>query len=346
MKLTIVLPATQYSDDQQKAAFIERALERVRALPGVESAAVANVMPLSGYNAPLEFDVKGRPPARPGDQPSAEFRAVSHSYFRTMCRGRQFTEQEVKQPPQGGAVAIINEALARRYFPNEDPLGKRLALPKDGAGWREIIGVAGDVKHNGVIAEAAPEIYVPTLRSSTGAYDLVIRSAASPAQVAEAVRGQFRELDPNQPLFTVRTLEETVALDLARQRFAAALLGAFAAVGLLLAAIGVYGMMAYSVSRRAREMGVRMALGAQPGNVTRMVLHEGLQLTAIGVAIGLPFALAITQLIKSLLYGVSAADPLTFVGVPLLLTVVATIACWLPARRAAKTDPMTALRRE
>jgi putative ABC transport system permease protein len=349
LKLTVVLPATQYKDDQQKAALIERALERIRTLPGVEAAAVANVTPLSGYNSPTNFDIEGRPPASPGAQPSAEYRAISHDYFRTMGislrRGLPFTEQDVKQSAQGGGVAIINEALARRYFLDEDPLGKRLALAKDGSGWREIIGVAGDVKHAGVIAEAAPEIYAPTLRSLSGAYDLVVRSAAA-AQIAGAVRGQFRELDPNLPLFTVRTLEETVALNLARQRFAVALLGAFAVLGLLLAAVGVYGVMAYSVSRRSREMGIRMALGSQSGDLLRMVLREGLKLTAIGVAIGLPASLAITQLMKNLLYGVSAADPLTFLGVPLLLTVVAMIACWIPAHRAAKTDPMTALRRE
>jgi len=350
LKLTAALPATQYKDDQQKAAIIERALERIRALPGVEAAAVANVTPLSGYNSPINFDIEGRPPAQPGAQLSAEYRAVSHDYFRTMGislrRGRPFTEQDVKQSFQGGNVVIINEALARRYFPDEDPLGKRLALSKDGAGWREIIGVAGDVKHTGVIAETAPEIYAPTLRSASGAYDLVVRSAPPPAQIAGAVRGQFHELDPNLPLFTVRTLEETVALNLARERFAVALLGAFAALGLLLAAVGVYGVMAYSVSRRAREMGVRMALGAQSGDVMRMVLREGLKLTAIGVAIGLPASLAVTQLMKNLLYGVSAADPLTFAGVPLLLAVVSMIACWIPARRASKTDPMTALRQD
>jgi putative ABC transport system permease protein len=263
-----------------------------------------------------------------------------------MRRGRTFTEQEVKQLSQGAGVAIINETLARRYFPDEDPLGKRLALPKDGAGWREIIGVAADVKHTGVIDEAAPEVYEPTLRSVSGGYDLVVRSAAPPAQVAGSVRGQFSELDPNLPIFTVRTLEETIALNLARQRFAVALLGAFAAVGLLLAAVGVYGVMAYSVSRRAREIGIRMALGAQASAVMRMVLREGLKLTALGVAIGLPASLAITQLMKGLLYGVSAADPLTFLGVPLLLAIVAMIACWIPARRAAKTDPMRALRQE
>ncbi len=189
-------------------------------------------------------------------------------------------------------------------------------------------------------------MYAPTLRSATGAYDLVVRSAAAPTQIAGAVRGLFRELDPNLPLFTIRTLDETIALNLARQRFAVALLGAFAAIGLLLAAVGVYGVMAYSVSRRTREMGIRMALGAQSGDVLRMVLREGLKLTAIGVAIGLLAALAITQSMKNLLYGVSVADPLTFAGVPFLLVVVAMIACWLPARRAAKTDPMTSLRQE
>jgi putative ABC transport system permease protein len=350
LKLTVALPATEYAADQQKAAFIERALERFRALPGVESVAAANVTPLSGYYSPLNFDIEGRPPASPGEQPSAEYRTVSHDYFRTMGislrRGRQFTEQDVKQSFQIGGVAVINESLARRYFPDEDPIGKRLALAKDDAGWREIIGVAGDVKHSGLVTEAVPEIYAPTLRNTTGVYDLVVRSASAPTQLISAVRGQFRELDPNLPLFAVRTLEEVIALNLARQRFAIALLGAFAALGLLLAAIGVYGVMAYSVSRRTREMGIRMALGARSGDVQRMVLREGLKLTLIGVAIGLLAALALTQLMKNLLYGVGAADPLTFAGVPLVLAVVAMIACWVPARRAAKTDPMTALRQE
>jgi putative ABC transport system permease protein len=346
LKLTAALPATQYGDDIRKIAFMERALERLKALPGVEAAAAANVTPLTGYAANLPFDIENRPPAQPGEQPNAEYRAVSADYFRAMGmrlrRGRWFTEQDMKQ----GRVAVINEALARRYWPNEDPLGRRLRIAKSDGQWREIIGVVGDIRHTAVEAAPQPELYEPTLRNAAGFYDVVVRSSVAPESLTQAARAEFRNLDPNLPLFTVRTLAETVQINLARQRFAAQLLGAFALLALALAAVGLYGVLSYSVSQRTREIGLRMALGARERDVIRMVLREAMRLALIGTSIGLALALAAGRVMTNLLYGVTAADPLTLAGVIVVLGAVSLLACWLPAHRAAKADPMIALRGE
>ena len=346
LKLTVALPATQYGDDTQKIAFMERALERLKALPGVEAAAAANVTPLNGYAANLPFDIENHPPAQPGEQPNAEYRAVSADYFRalgmSLRRGRWFTEQDVKQ----GRVAVINEALARRYWPNEDPLGRRLRIAKSDGQWREVVGVVGDIRHTAVEAAPQPELYEPTLRNAAGFYDIVIRSSVAPESLTQVARAEFRNLDPNLPLFTVRTLAETAQINLARQRFAMQLLGAFALLALALAAIGLYGVLSYSVSQRTREIGLRMALGARASDVIRMVLREAMRLALIGVGIGLALALAAGRVMTNLLYGVTAADPLTLAGVIVALGAVSLLACWLPASRAAKADPMIALRGE
>jgi putative ABC transport system permease protein len=346
LKLTVALPPTQYTDDAQRIAFMERALERLKALPGVEAVAAANVTPLTGYAANTAFEIENRPPAQPGEQPNAEYRTISADYFRALGmrlrRGRLFTEQDVKQT----RAVIINEALARRYWPNEDPLGKRLLIAKSAGEWREIAGIVGDSKHTAVEAAPQPELYEPTLRNGAGFYDIVMRSAVAPESLTQTARAAFRELDPNLPLFTIRTLNETVQMNLARQRFAMQLLGAFAVLALALAAIGLYGVLSYSVSQRTREIGLRMALGATVGEVLKLVVAQGMRLVGAGVAIGLLTALALTRLMTNLLFGVTATDPLTFAGVALLLALVALVACFIPARRAAKTDPMIALRTE
>jgi len=355
LKLSVSLPPTVYKDDAQKNAFIERALERIKALPGVEAAASANVTPLTGYAANLPFDIENRPPALPGEQPNAEYRAVSADYFRALGmqapRGRGFTEQDVKQSSQSGGGVIINEALAERYWPGEDPLGKRILIAKSnpaqaGGQWREIIGVAGNVRQTGVETAPLPEMYEPTLRNAAGFYDIVVRSSVPPESLTRSVRAEFRELDPDLPLFTIRTLAETVQMNLARQRFAMQLLGAFAALALVLASIGIYGVLAYSVTQRTREIGVRMALGAQPRDVLLQILREAMQWVLAGGLCGLLLALALSRMLANLLFGVTATDPLTFAGVALLLIVVALLACVIPARRAARIDPMIALRQE
>jgi putative ABC transport system permease protein len=350
LKLTVALPPTQYKDEEQKTAFIELALDRIKALPGVEAAAAANVTPLTGYAANLPFDTENRPPALPGEQPNAEYRSVSADYFRTLgilLRGRAFTEYDVKL----SSVAIINEALAERYWPNEDPLGKRILIAKSniapkGGQWREIIGIAGNVKHTGVEAAPLPEMYEPTLRNAAGFYDIVIRSSVSAESLTRSVRAEFRELDRDLPLFTIRTLAETVQINLARQRFAMQLLGAFAGLALVLAAIGIYGVLAYTVAQRTREIGLRMALGAQSSDVLKLILREAMRWVLFGGLFGLAIALALSRVLTKLLYGVKATDPLTFAGVTLLLVIVALVACLIPAWRAVKVDPMVALRAE
>jgi putative ABC transport system permease protein len=355
LKLSVSLPPTEYKDDAQKTAFIERALERIKALPGVEAAAAANVTPLTGYAANFPFEIENRPPALPGEQPNAEYRAVSADYFRALGmrvrRGRGFTENDVKRSPQKAGVVIINEALAARYWPGEEALGQRLLIVKpnldrDGGQWREIVGIVGNVRQAGVEAAPLPEMYEPTLSNAAGFYDLVVRSPVAPESLTRAVRAEFRALDPDLPLFTVRTLAEMVQMNLARQRFAAQLLGAFAALALVLAAVGIYGVLAYSVTERTREIGVRLALGAQRADVLRLILREAMRWVLLGGLCGLAVALALSRVLTGLLYGVTASDPLVFAGVAVLLVAVALVACLVPAWRAAQVDPMAALRRE
>lgn len=346
LKMSVSLPPTVYKDDAQKMVFIERALERIKALPGVEAVAAANVTPLSGYAANLPFEIENRPPALPGEQPNAENRAVSADYFRALGmqvrRGRSFTEFDVKQ----SLSVIINEALAEQYWPGEDPLGKRILISKTNSQWREIVGVAANIRQSGVEAAPLPEMYEPTLRNAAGFYDLVVRSSVAPESLTRSLRAEFRQLDPDLPLFTVRTLAETVQMNLARQRFAMQLLGVFAGLALVLAAIGIYGVLAYTVAQRTREIGLRMALGAQRGDVLRLILREAMRWVLLGGLCGLVVALALSRVLTNLLYGVKATDPLTFASVAVLLVGVALIACLVPAWRAAKVDPMIALRAE
>jgi putative ABC transport system permease protein len=255
-----------------------------------------------------------------------------------LLRGRHFTEQEVSA---GAPVLIVSESLARGVFPNEDPLGQRLLFgPTDPP--REIIGIVGDVSHRGLELRKRPTMYMPM--HATGWKNLVIRTTTDPLSLASAVRREIKALDPDLALAGVKPLEQLVYESVAEPRFRTTLLGLFAAVALLLAAIGLYGVLSYAVIERTREIGIRMALGAQARDVLRLVIGHGIKLALIGVLIGLGAALALTRLMKTLLFDLSATDPLTFGVIALLLTLVALAACWMPARRATKVDPMTALR--
>jgi putative ABC transport system permease protein len=335
-----------YAQPEKKQQFFERLQQRVAALPGVEAVGLITELPLANQSANFKFKVEGRPESAPGQPPDADIRAVNHDYFRAMriplLRGRYFTEADVR----GNAkVVVISDELARLYFAGEDPVGQRLLrgpLGKEEA--LEIIGVVGDVRHRGLDVEFRQTIYAPSL--TLGFTNLVIRTTNDPVSLAAAVRREVAAIDPNQPVANIKTMERWVSESVAQPRFRTLLLGMFSAAALLLAMMGIYGVMSYAVSQRAHELGVRMALGASAGDVLKLVIREGMRLAGAGMAIGLVASLALTRLIKDLLFGVRATDPMTFAAIALFLTGVALLACYLPARRATKVDPMTALRSE
>jgi putative ABC transport system permease protein len=330
--------------EEQGQEFFRQAVERVEALPGVESASLMDFVPLGLRFAQHDVFVEGRNGSR---AVSTGFNTVGPRYFQTMGipvrRGREFTTQD-----RTGAlpVVMLNETLARRLWPGEDPIGKRLRLGGPSDPEAEVIGVARDGKYATLGENARPYIYRPLLQSYASRMTLVVRTTGNPETLSAAVREQIHSLDPNLPVAQIKTLAELVEFALFPARLGAALLGAFGLLALGLAATGVYGVIAYSVSQRAQEFGIRMALGADGADVRRLVLREGLKVALIGVTVGLAISLAATRLTTGFLYGVGANDPLTFVGVALLLTAVALLACYLPARRATKVDPMVALRCE
>ncbi|MGH9936268.1 MAG: FtsX-like permease family protein, partial [Blastocatellia bacterium] len=286
----------------------------------------------------------------PGEQPTRiGWQTATPDYFKTMgmqlLRGRDFNSDDLARPAH---VTIINESLAQRIFPGEDPLGKRVTFGRPGTqpDWHEIIGVVSDTRHLSLDDQPQPRAYDLFGQHGGGAMFVVARVAGDPTALAGAARAEARQLDAEAPVYLMTTLEELVARSAATRRFSMSLIGAFALIALVLAAIGIYGVINYSVSRRTREIGIRMALGARAGDVFKLIIRQGMRLTLLGVASGLATALALTRLMRSLLFGVSATDPMTFVGVAALLTFVALLACWIPARRAMKVDPLVALKHE
>ena len=345
---SVSLPIVKYPEEQQQATFFQQTLERAAALPGVQSVAVVDPLPMSGNLAMTIFKIEGRPPLAPGEQLAANSRAISADYLRAMgiplLKGRALTERDSKDAPK---VMLINETLAQRFFPGEDPIGKRVTPTIAPDFTAEIVGIVGDAKHRSLDKEAGPEYYVSYLQAPSSYMSLVARTEVSdPTQLISALRGAVLQVDKDQPLSEIRTMEQLLANSVAKQRFNMFLLGIFAAVALLLAAVGIFGVMNYSVTRRTHEIGIRIALGAQSRDVLKLVMGQGMILTVIGVALGLAGAFAATRVMSSLLYGVSVTDPVTFTGVSLLLAGVALLACYLPARRATKVDPMIALRYE
>jgi putative ABC transport system permease protein len=342
---TVFLPRPHYRAPAQYLAFADEAIGQLAALPGVTAAAAATNLPFAGA-ATRSFIVEGWPAAAGAVMPVARYQIVTPQYFRAMGiplrRGRCF------QPDDSGEsrpVAIISEALARRFFPGQDPLGKRISL--GGGAWREIVGVAGDVKASKLEGAGSPEIYQPFAQAPVWDFTLVVRgSPAISAGLLRAVAAVITAEDPDQPTHTIRPLADLVGDSIARQRLATTLFALFAATALLLAAIGIYGVMAYSVAQRTRELGIRMALGAQTGTVLRLVLLQGGRLIALGVLAGVGGALILARSLERLLFEVSAHDAPTFLAIVLLSSAVAALACLVPARRAASLSPMLALRRE
>ncbi|MGH9767659.1 MAG: ADOP family duplicated permease [Blastocatellia bacterium] len=334
-----VWPQPAKYTNSQANAFHQRTLERVRALPGVEAAAMVYSAPLSGEGLSDSFGIEGRPAEKTFN---AGVRIISPDFFKTfrvpLVNGRLLAESDDATAPP---VVVVNESLARIYFANENPVGKRII---SSGGTRAIVGVVGDVKHSALDEEAKAEIYRPMAQSTRRTMTLAVRASGDPPQMVAAVRGQVRAADKEIPISNLQTMERLMDKSVAPRRFNMLLLGAFALVGLALAAVGLYGVMSYTVTQRTREIGVRMAMGAQTGDVLRLVIGEGMKLALIGALLGLAGALALTRLLKTLLFGVSATDPLTFIGIAALLIIVALLACWIPALRAAKVDPMVALR--
>jgi putative ABC transport system permease protein len=349
LTMSLALPKAKYPDAQAAAIFHQTLLERVRSLPGARSAGVINYLPLqqSGFNG--DIAIEGQGPYEPGRAPWAEFRAISPDYFRAMSipliGGRFFTAQDQRN---SAPVVIVNQTLAHRYLPGQDPIGKRIrAIGND---WRNVVGIVGDVRQSGVTQAARAEVFVPIPQAIwtplTQTMSLAVRSDAEPEALVSAVRNAVSEIDPAQPVFNVKTMEAVVADSVSDRRLNMLLLGIFAAVALTLAMIGIYSVMSYTVSQHTREIGVRMALGARPMDVLKLVVGQGMGLTLVGVALGVAGAFGLTRLMATLLYGVTATDPLTFVIVSALLGAVALLACCVPARRATKVDPMIALRCE
>jgi putative ABC transport system permease protein len=330
------------SDHEILASYFDEAIRRIRALPGVESVGGVTYPPMVGYNPGVDFAIGGRAAET---ELRADIQPITPDYFQAigipLLRGRQFTEAEMKPQPE---AAIVNNTFAKKFWPNEDPMGKHILLQDDNLprGPLVVVGLAGDVKQFGLATEPRPEIYLPMRRNSM---TLIVRTSGNPVQWAAAVRETIQGLD-NRPAISMRTLEEMVDRTAFSRRALALLMGVLGAVALLLAAMGIYGVISYLVAQRTREMGIRLALGAQRHDLLKLVLGQGVRLTMIGVAAGLTLALALTRFLSSLLYGVSAADPITFASIALLFAGVALTASYLPARRAMKVDPITALRHE
>ena len=348
LTMSISLPAAKYSDDQKRIAFFDDLIGRIRALPGVTAAGAADHVPLEDGSINGDFRLADRPLFPPNESPVTEKYAATPDYFRAMgmrlVRGRWFNEQDGRR---SGRVVIINESFARRFWPNENPIGKRMDLFYGSMeGWQEIVGVVGDIRREGLDRAVTLEGYLPYTQSPLDAMTLTVRTKGDPAQLASAVRSQVAELDPEQPVFNVKTMQQVVSDSLGERRLSTFLLALFAGLAMLLAAIGIYGVVSYWVSQRTREIGIRTALGAERGDILRLVFGRGMVLVGIGVAGGLAASLALTKFLASLLFGVSAHDALTMAAVPVTLGLIAVAACYVPARRAARVDPVVALRFE
>jgi putative ABC transport system permease protein len=351
---SVVLPDAKYGQYAQRRAFVSELLERMKRVPGNQGSALVTGLPLSNMMMRTSAHIEGTPQEKPSERKSTDVAMASPGYFAAMSipllAGRDFTDRDGSGAP---VVAIVNQEFVKRYFPNENPIGKRIAL-----GWEqdtaatggnmtlggEIVGVVGNVKRRGLSQEVFPETYAPFMQPTFAVFSVVVRSTSDPSTVMSAVRAQMRELDSDLPVSELRQLQELVSESVSRPRFYTTLLGVFAAIALILAAVGIYGVISYAVSLRTRELGIRIALGATGRQVSGLVLQQGVTLAIVGVLLGGAGAYWLTRLLGKLLFGVTATDPLTFFGVAGLLTLVAAVASYLPARRAGRVDPLLAMR--
>jgi putative ABC transport system permease protein len=344
LTMRLFLPESKYAPPGRASAFLDQVLERVAALPGVKAVGTTTHLPMRG-GGDTYFKIEGRPFEDPNKQVTALNPGVSYDYFNAigirLVKGRHFTDQETKEGPK---TVIIDEAFERTYFSGEDPLGKRLIIDTGEPETREIIGVNRDIKQFSLMGGSAPTMYLPTL--NVGRVNLVVRSSGDPMAMTSAVRAAVQSVDKDQPIANVSSMADILSSSVAEPRFRTFLLSAFAGLALALAGVGIYGVMSYAVARRTHEIGIRIALGARPRETLMLVVGQGMTLALIGVVVGLAAAFGLTRLLSSLLFGVSATDPLTFAAIALLLTSVAALACYFPARRATRIEPMQALRCE
>jgi len=350
LTFNVVLPEVKYNSDKQAQFFIDLK-QRLESTPGVQSASAILPLPLSGDRFVISFEIEGQPLA-PKDHPSADFFAAGVGYFKTMgipiLKGRDFDDRDKHGSTP---VVIITETFARQFFPNVDPIGKRI---KPGIGtyenednpMREIIGVAGDIRNRSLNTEPKAAYYVPQTQVPFSQLVAVVKTTGEPHSLISAATKVVAAMDQDIPLFSVKSMPEYLSASVAAPRFSTTLLSIFAAVALVLTVVGLYGVMSYSVAQRTNEIGIRLALGAQSRDVLLMIVKQGGTLILLGLAIGLAGAFALTRLIASLLFGVTAKDPITFAAVAALLAIVALLACYVPALRATKVDPMDALRCE
>jgi putative ABC transport system permease protein len=354
--LTLAMSVTEskYATTPQVANFYRQALQRIEALPGVETAAAVSGLPLD-WALSWNFKIEGQSESRRSDG-GGQWRAITPSYFKVMriplVQGRYFTEGDAED---ASPVVIINETLARTHFPGETPIGQHLTISHMGDAPRQIVGIVGDVMLSLLDKSVSPELFVPCAQVPSKMMvfmnrmqppNWVVRTALEPLKLREAVKREIQKVDRQQPVFNIWSMEQVFSTTIAPQNFNTLLMGVFAAIALVLASVGIYGVMSYSVQQRTHEIGIRIALGARKDDVVRLVVEEGMLLALVGVAIGLAASLALTRVLSSLLYGVSARDPMILAGVSILLVAVALLACYIPARRATKVDPMVALRHE
>jgi putative ABC transport system permease protein len=351
LTMRVFLPETRYAEPAQINGFFDAVQPRLQALPGVTAAAMISNLPMGGDNSSGSFQIENRPVQEGQPSPHGDSHYVTPGYFEAMgiplVKGRLF---EARDTAEATPAIIIDEVLADHFFPGDDPVGHRISKFGEGTTeapvWRTVVGVVRHVAKYGLDGRVKDQYYLPAAQRPQRSMFLVVRTAGDPAGLATAARAAVRAVDPDMPVFKVMTMQRVIEDTLVGRRFTAMLLVIFAAVALVLAAVGLYGVIAYAVSQRTHEIGIRMALGARVEDVVRMVVRQGLRLAAIGLLVGAVAALATTRFLASLLFGVGAADPMTFVVIPAILALVALVASWVPARRAARVDPMTALRGE